>query len=64
MLQNQVKLPINVAFGVVTQGMRIRFGRSLVTIIGVVGLGMDRRMRIVDGWRAIEFLAGMGLETT
>ena len=33
---DQVKLPVGVAFQVVLQGMRIRFGRSLVTIMGVV----------------------------
>jgi hypothetical protein len=35
-IQNQVRLPMGVALGVVLQGIRIRFGRSLVTIMGVV----------------------------
>jgi len=35
-IENQVRLPIRVALGVVLQGIRIRFGRSLVTILGVV----------------------------
>lgn len=48
MIQNQIKLPINVAFGVVTQGMRIRFGRSLVTFMGVV-LGIAFLMAILTG---------------
>ena len=48
MIQNQVKLPISVAFGVVTQGMRIRFGRSLVTFMGVV-LGIAFLMAILTG---------------
>ncbi len=34
-IQKQVRLPINIAFGVVMQGIRIRFGRSVVTISGV-----------------------------
>jgi len=48
MIQNQVVLPVSVAFGVVTQGMRIRFGRSLVTIMGVV-LGVAFLMAILTG---------------
>lgn len=48
MIQDQIKLPITVAFGVVTQGMRIRFGRSLVTIMGVV-LGIAFLMAILTG---------------
>jgi hypothetical protein len=35
-IPNQVRLPMGVALGVVLQGIRIRFGRSLVTIMGVV----------------------------
>ena len=35
-IENQVRLPMSVALGVVLQGIRIRFGRSLVTIMGVV----------------------------
>jgi len=34
-IQKQVPLPVTVALGVVLQGIRIRFGRSLVTIFGV-----------------------------
>jgi hypothetical protein len=36
MAQDQVKLPFSVAIGVVMQGIRIRFGRSVVTVMGVV----------------------------
>ena len=36
MIQDQVKLSLGVAVGVVVQGIRIRFGRSLITITGVV----------------------------
>ena len=36
MIQTQVQLPFSVAVGVVLQGIRIRLGRSLVTIMGVV----------------------------
>ena len=35
-IQDQVTLPLRVAVGVVMQGIRIRFGRSVVTILGVV----------------------------
>jgi len=35
-IQDQVSLPLGVAVGVVMQGIRIRFGRSVVTILGVV----------------------------
>jgi hypothetical protein len=48
MIQNQVKLPLGVAFGVVMQGIRIRFGRSLVTIGGVV-LGIAFLMSTLAG---------------
>jgi ABC-type antimicrobial peptide transport system permease subunit len=47
-IQDQVKLPINVAFQVVLQGIKIRFGRSLVTIMGVV-LGIAFLMAILTG---------------
>ncbi len=56
-IQEQVKLPLPIAFGVVLQGIRIRFGRSLVTIMGVV-LGIAFLMSILtsqlikDGVRA------------
>lgn len=36
LIQKQVKLPISVAFKVVKQGIRIRLGRSVVTLLGVV----------------------------
>lgn len=36
MIQSQVKLPLSVAFGVVIQGIRIRLGRSIITLLGVV----------------------------
>lgn len=45
-IDDQVKLPVSVAFQVVLQGMRIRFGRSLVTIMGVV-LGIAFLMSIL-----------------
>lgn len=45
-IQDQVKLPAGVALQVVLQGMRIRFGRSLVTIMGVV-LGIAFLMSIL-----------------
>ncbi len=45
-VQDQVRLPVRVAFQVVLQGMRIRFGRSLVTIMGVV-LGIAFLMSIL-----------------
>jgi len=62
-IQNQVRLPFPVAFGVVLQGIRIRFGRSLVTIMGVV-LGIAFLMSILtsqvikDGVRAESDLRG------
>jgi hypothetical protein len=45
-IQDQITLPTRVAFQVVLQGMRIRFGRSLVTIMGVV-LGIAFLMSIL-----------------
>lgn len=36
MIQNQVHLPFRVALDVVLQGIRIRLGRSLITVFGVV----------------------------
>jgi len=47
-IPNQVKLPFSVAVGVVLQGIRIRLGRSLVTISGVV-LGIAFLMSILTG---------------
>jgi|TARA_B100002003_G_scaffold247652_1_gene279639 hypothetical protein len=46
LIQNQVELPVKVAFGVAMQGMRIRFGRSVVTVMGVV-LGIAFLMAIL-----------------
>ena len=48
MIQDQVRLPLSVAFGVVMQGIRIRLGRSLVTIGGVV-LGIAFLMSNLTG---------------
>ena len=48
MIQNQIKLPGGVAFKVVLQGIRIRFGRSVVTVTGVV-LGIAFLMAILSG---------------
>ena len=47
-VQNQVKLPISVALEVVLQGIRIRIGRSLVTITGVI-CGIAFLMSILTG---------------
>jgi hypothetical protein len=47
-IEKQVKLPVSVAFGVVMQGFRIRLGRSLVTLMGVV-LGIAFLMSILTG---------------
>ena len=44
----QVKLPASVAFEVVTQGIRIRLGRSIVTMMGVV-LGIAFLMATLSG---------------
>jgi len=46
MIPNQVKLPLAIACGVVSQGIRIRFGRSIVTIMGVA-LGIAFLMSIL-----------------
>jgi len=35
-IHTQVRLPLSVALGVVLQGIRIRLGRSIVTLLGVV----------------------------
>jgi hypothetical protein len=48
MIQEQVRLPVRVAFEVVMQGIRIRFGRSVVTIMGVM-LGIAFLMSILTG---------------
>ena len=47
-IENQVKLPMRIALGVVLQGIRIRFGRSLVTLSGVA-LGVAFLMSIFTG---------------
>lgn len=47
-IPNQVKLPLAVAFGVVMQGLKIRIGRSLVTITGVT-CGIAFLMSILTG---------------
>jgi ABC-type antimicrobial peptide transport system permease subunit len=44
----QVKLPASVAFEVVAQGIRIRLGRSIVTMMGIV-LGIAFLMAILAG---------------
>jgi len=47
-IQGQVRLPVRIALGVVLQGIRIRFGRSLVTLSGVA-LGVAFLMSIFTG---------------
>lgn len=47
-IQQQFRLPLSVAFSVVTQGIRIRLGRSLVTVAGVI-LGIAFLMSILAG---------------
>ncbi len=47
MIPNQIVLPKSVAFNVVIQGFRIRFGRSVVTVLGVV-LGIAFLMSILS----------------
>ncbi len=44
----QVKLPLSIAFGVVMQGLKIRLGRSIVTITGVT-CGIAFLMSILSG---------------
>lgn len=46
-IQSQVRLPFSVAFEVVMQGIRIRMGRSVVTMMGVV-LGVAFLMSILS----------------
>ena len=48
MIREQVKLPLSVALGVVLQGIRIRFGRSVVTLMGVA-LGIAFLMSSLAG---------------
>ena len=47
-IRKQVRLPVSVAFGVVMQGIRIRLGRSIVTLMGVM-LGIAFLMSILTG---------------
>src|ERR1700761_549330 len=47
-IPNQVALPTPVAFAVVMQGIRIRFGRSVVTVTGVL-FGIAFLMSIFTG---------------
>ena len=46
-IQDQVRLPLRVAWGIVVQGIRIRLGRSVVTLLGVV-LGVAFLMSILS----------------
>lgn len=46
-IQRQVELPVSVAFEVVLQGIRIRLGRSVVTMMGIV-LGVAFLMSILS----------------
>jgi hypothetical protein len=47
-IRKQVTLPVSVALGVVLQGIRIRLGRSVVTLLGVV-FGIAFLMAILTG---------------
>jgi hypothetical protein len=47
-IQNQIRLPFSVAFDVVMQGIRIRLGRALVTLMGVL-LGIAFLMSMLTG---------------
>ncbi len=47
-IPNQVKLPLRIAIEVVLQGLRIRLGRSIVTITGVI-CGIAFLMSILTG---------------
>lgn len=53
----QVKLPFSKAFEIAVQGIRIRFGRSLVTVSGVV-LGMAFLMSNITGQLIKKAVAG------
>lgn len=46
-IQDQVRLPFSVALGIVLQGIRIRMGRSIVTMMGVV-LGVAFLMSVLS----------------
>ncbi len=58
-IRKQVRLPVSVAFGVVMQGIRIRLGRSIVTLMGVM-LGIAFLMSILTGQTVRQ---GVGRET-
>jgi hypothetical protein len=47
-IPSQISLPVRVAFAVVAQGIRIRFGRSMVTVTGVL-FGIAFLMSISTG---------------
>jgi len=47
-IPRQVRLPLKIAFEVVMQGIRIRFGRSVVTVTGVI-CGIAFLMSILTG---------------
>ncbi|MEI8350990.1 MAG: ABC transporter permease [bacterium] len=47
-IKSQIELPLKVAFRVVLQGIRVRFGRSVVTVLGVA-LGIAFLMSILTG---------------
>ncbi len=57
-IPDQLTLPLSVAFEVVVQGLRIRFGRSLVTVTGVV-FGIAFLMSIFSG---LALKTGIGSE--
>lgn len=48
MIRTQITLPLKVALAVVLQGIRVRFGRSVVTVMGVA-LGIAFLMSILAG---------------
>ncbi|MDA0577579.1 MAG: FtsX-like permease family protein [Verrucomicrobia bacterium] len=56
-IQTQIRLPLAVAFKVVLQGFRVRFGRSIVTVLGVA-LGIAFLMSILTGQVIKEGVAG------
>jgi ABC-type antimicrobial peptide transport system permease subunit len=56
-IQEQVRLPFRVALGIVMQGLRIRLGRSLVTMSGVA-LGVAFLMSILSSNHFRQGMAG------
>lgn len=48
LIKTQTKLPLRIALQVVLQGIRVRFGRSVVTVMGVA-LGIAFLMSILSG---------------